>query len=107
MTTKPQGDESEGMAHEMFEFTKKRMAQLEHDILVKYRFEKGMKGLSVTKLDNEASVRNEAELQSEMLKGNYKINIKPGLPYANKIVKLAQEPVAYLLYKKRHFKSLG
>jgi len=61
----------------------------------------------VTKLDNEAAAKSVPEVQKELLDGRYKIKLRDELPYQQKIVKMAQEPVAFQLYKKRHFNTLG
>jgi hypothetical protein len=41
-----------------------------------------------------------------MLKGKYEIKLKKEMPYGQKIVKLSSEPVAFHLYKNRHFNHL-
>ena len=60
----------------------------------------------VTKLKNEAAQFNIGSLQREMLQGNYTIMLDETLPYHKKIEKMANEPVAYQLFKKRHFEKL-
>jgi hypothetical protein len=51
----------------MFEFTKRKMAQLEAKILEDFNQKKAIMGFSVAKLDNEAAVRCEGDLQRELL----------------------------------------
>ena len=74
---------------QMFDFTKKHIQDLEAKILKEYEMNKKVDGLKVTKLDFMGAVRNDADLQKEMLAGHYQIMIKDGLTYSNKIVKLA------------------
>ena len=41
-----------------------------------------------------------------MLQGQYDIKIDAKMPYNDKVVKMANEPVAFYLYKMRHFEPL-
>ena len=49
---------------------------------------------------------NPAEVQKEMMRGNYQFNLNSSLPFSHNIVKLANEPVAFQLYKSRHFEKV-
>ena len=66
----------------------------------------------MTKLDNEGAAQTVPKVQKELLKGRYQIKIKDEMPYNEKILRMAQEPVAFHLYKNRDFyildpKSIG
>ena len=41
-----------------------------------------------------------------MLQGNYDISLNQKMPYDQKMIRIAQEPVAFQLYKCRHFEGL-
>jgi hypothetical protein len=41
-----------------------------------------------------------------MLCGRYDIRLNAKMPYPDKMVKIANEPVAFHLYKNRHFEQL-
>ena len=56
-----------------------------------------------TTLKNESAESNVAECQKELLAGKYDIKIDFKQPYYKRIANLSQEPVAYHLYKARHF----
>lgn len=51
----------------MFEFTKRKIVEMEKRILLDHKNEKAIKGVRVTKLDNEAAVKTDADLQKELL----------------------------------------
>ena len=55
----------------MFDFTKKHMQELEAKIIKSHNLNKKVNGLKVTKLDNMGAVKNDADLQKEMLSGHY------------------------------------
>ena len=63
-------------------------------------------------MHNEGAGKNAASVQKELLDGRYKIKLRDQMPYNEKIIKMAQEPVAFQLYKNRDFyildpKSIG
>lgn len=70
-----------------------------------YNLERQFTSNRVTSLHNEAAAKNVPEVQRELLEGRYNIELRTHVPYNQKIVQVAQEPVAFQLYKKRHFKS--
>ena len=53
-------------------------------------------------MTHESIITNLPQRQKELMSGRYEIMIKKSLPYSNKLIKLAEEPVAYHLYKMRH-----
>ena len=92
---------------QLFNFAKTRIKEIERWVSICFKAEKQIDQQRVTKLDNEAAAKSIPEVQKELLDGRYKIKLRDELPYQQKIVKMAQEPVAFQLYKKRHFYALG
>jgi hypothetical protein len=90
-----------------FEFAKRKIISMETKIQQDFEFQQNMKGISVTKFKNLGSLANITEQQKELLQGNYEIKLNDSVPYPTKICKVASEPVAYQLYKKRHFYKLN
>lgn len=78
----------------MFEFSKRRLAEIESLVLQAFEEQKLIEQHRVTKLDNEACI-NPADVQKEMMRGKYRFNLNSSLPFGHNIVKLANEPVAY------------
>lgn len=56
---------------DMFEFTKRKIQEIEDKIYQQFSNEKKIKGLPVTKLNNQAAVKSIADVQKELLSGNY------------------------------------
>ena len=94
------------LERQMFEFSKRRLAEIEALVVGLYQEEKKIQQHRVTKMDNEAFSGNQAEMQREMMRGNYQFNLNSSLPFGHNIVKLANEPVAFQLYKYRHFEKV-
>ena len=92
---------------QLFNFAKTRIKEIENWVSICFKAEKQIDQQRVTKLDNEAAAKSVPEVQKELLDGRYKIKLRDELPYRQKIVKMAQEPVAFQLYKKRHFYNLA
>lgn len=46
-------------------------------------------------MNNEGAGKNAATVQKELLDGRYKIKLRDQMPYNEKIIKMAQEPVAF------------
>lgn len=51
--------------------------------------------------------QNLAEVQKELLHGRYDISINEDLPFNHKVIQMAQEPIAFHLYKNRDFYQLS
>ena len=84
---------------EMFNFARLRIKEIEEWVRMCFQAEQQIEQQRVTKLENEAAARSNAEVQKELLSGRYRIRLRSETPYHQKIVKLAQEPVAFHLYK--------
>lgn len=84
---------------EMFNFARLRIKEIEDWVKVCFDAEQQIEQQRVTKLENEAAARSNAEVQKELLSGRYRIRLRSETPYNQKIVKMAAEPVAYHLYK--------
>lgn len=87
----------------MFEFAKRRIKEIEALVTKKYNEEKKIEQARVTRLKNSAIQSNIGQVQKEMLQGNYAIRLDARMAYHKKIVKMANEPVAFHLYKNRDF----
>ena len=96
----------------MFNFAKKRIKEIEKWVEFCYMNDKAIDQQRITKLDNEGAAQTVPKIQKELLQGRYQIKLKDEMPYNEKILRIAQEPVAFHLYKNRDFyildpKSVG
>lgn len=90
---------------QMFSYARHRLQEIEQQVTYMYNLERQFTQNRVTSLHNEAAAKNLPEVQRELLEGRYNIQLRMHVPFQQKIVQVAQEPVAFQLYKKRHFKS--
>ena len=70
------------------------------------RMEKLFEPNRCTKLDNVAASGSVVDMQRELLRGHYSINLDPEVPYRVKMERIAQEPCSFLLYKSRHLEKI-
>jgi hypothetical protein len=55
----------------MFDFTKKKIEEIEKKIVEDFRNAKKTLVIPVTKLNNQAAIKSKADVQKELLSGNY------------------------------------
>ena len=89
----------------MFQFSKEKLAEIEHNITYEFMQSKKIEQRRITKLKNESAESNMAQCQKELLSGKYDIKMDVHQPFHKKIANLSKEPVAYHLYKARHFEN--
>lgn len=88
----------------LFELAEKRIGEIEERIQDEYnKNQKEERTQKIIELENQALVIDDAAMQKEILKGNFKLRISNKMKNPFKIEKYAQEPVAYFLHKNRDF----
>lgn len=84
----------------LYEPFDKRMAKLEKTILIKHQIDKAYNhaatSVKVVNLHNKLSCTEQTQKQKELLRGSYELE-------TDMIIKLAEEPLMYHLYKRRDF----
>ena len=94
------------IVEELFKFNKQRIAEIEGGLQAAMRMEKLFEPNRCTKLDNVAASGSVVDMQRELLRGNYSINLDSEVPYRVKMERIAQEPCSFLLYKSRHLEKI-
>ena len=89
----------------MFQFSKKRIAEIEDLCARAVQMEKQFQAQRVTRLNNEGAGQSQGSIQRELLQGRYRMNIDKKMAYRAKMTRIAEEPIAYHLYKRRHFEK--
>ena len=89
-----------------FQFARQRVAQIEREVQRRCQTDASLRATRITRLENEGAAGNAADLQKELMRGQYSITLPDQSPYPFKVVLMAQEPVAFQLYKNRHFHRL-
>lgn len=91
----------------MFKFSKVRLKEIEELVERTYVASDNFHKRGVTKLLNLGAGQDPASIQKELLKGRYRIEFcNDTQPYNQKMNRVAQEPVAFHLYKNRHFEKI-
>ena len=91
------------MDQKMFQFAKLRLQEIEKVVKEEFQDAQGYDQQRNTSLKNESAEADIAQCQKELLSGKYEINLDFARPYYKRITNLSMEPVAYHLYKARHF----
>lgn len=73
------------LAEQMFQFSKKRIAEIEDYVVQVAKMQKLYEPAMPTKLESEGAAATEASKQKELLRGKYIINFDMALPYKVKI----------------------
>lgn len=72
---KHEGQDGAEIEKKMFQFSKQRVKEIEHQVRELYFHDKKLENPSCTKLNNVSAQSDFHKMQKEMLDGNYKIQI--------------------------------